>query len=456
MPDFLELPPSVILRQSRWHGRFLGLHEEMAYQRWHATHWIPRLQLVMLICGLVGLVSFYMGISGAGAVALKASLMRAYPDKAWLLYLARGLACLLPIMCSAVFLSKRAREAVVARRLYQFIPMITWALLVLESAPTTWLANWGTRQHTSSQQDEAAHECSGTIQTRGAYWHAILSDFYTALAGGLLGQRPEYAGVCALLVISFQHFQLEAVWRNSQARRGIEESGPLVPFFMRGIPLITTMLLALVQDRGERQEFRAKTLLQLANTERIEQLKREKDRLGWDIRLDNTRPACAVALDQDAGLSASRDNAAAHHQPSRDGSCAAAAAATEPSSSSLPPPSKQSPRHAAAPPLQSTGDGHRHVAIRFAARAAGGDEQPRCGGAAAAGILREPRVYTSGAASVGGDSASTDHEIMRILPTNASLGARMPRPLRPGTGLSAETAESDAADAGLPKLAEYV
>jgi hypothetical protein len=33
-----------------------------------------------------------------------------------------------------------------------------------------------------------------------------------------------------------------------------------------------------IQDRGERQEFRAKTLLQLANTVRIEQLNREKDR----------------------------------------------------------------------------------------------------------------------------------------------------------------------------------
>ena len=39
-----------------------------------------------------------------------------------------------------------------------------------------------------------------------------------------------------------------------------------------------------VQDRGERQEFRAKTLLQRANAERIEQLSREKDRyvrVGW-------------------------------------------------------------------------------------------------------------------------------------------------------------------------------
>ena len=44
-------------------------------------------------------------------------------------------------------------------------------------------------------------------------------------------------------------------------------------------------------------------------------------------------------------------------------------------------------------------------------------------------------VY-AGAASVGGDSASTDNEIMRILPTNASLGARVPRPLTPGSDTS--------------------
>ena len=44
-------------------------------------------------------------------------------------------------------------------------------------------------------------------------------------------------------------------------------------------------------------------------------------------------------------------------------------------------------------------------------------------------------VY-AGTASVGGDSASTDYEIMRILPANVSLGARVPThvptPLTPG------------------------
>ena len=42
----------------------------------------------------------------------------------------------------------------------------------------------------------------------------------------------------------------------------------------------------------------------------------------------------------------------------------------------------------------------------------------------------------AGTASVGGDSASTDYEIMRILPANVSLGARVPphvpTPLTPG------------------------
>jgi hypothetical protein len=172
--------------------------------------------------------------------------------------------------------------------------------------------------------------------------------------------------------------------------------------------------------------------------------------------------------------------------PSRDGGTAAiaspspaarddpAAAATEPSSSSA------SPRQSAGLPLLSVSDDRRRVAIQLdprAARAAGvagaagtvgaagNGEQARCG--RATGILREPRVYTSGtasrlqlfaipcnpacdsvhpacnptrsgcnpvcagAASIGGDSASTDNEIMSILPTNASLGARVPRPLTP-------------------------
>ena len=157
-----------------------------------------------------------------------------------------------------------------------------------------------------------------------------------------------------------------------------------------------------------------------------------------------------------------------------------AAAATELSSSSSP-----SPPQAARLPLQSVSDDRCQVAIQPGSRAAGAagvagaagtagaagnDEQARCG--SATGILREPRVYTSGAASrlqlyaipcnpacdsvhpacnptrpgcnpvyagaasVGGDSASTDHEIMRILPTNASLGARVPRPLTPGSDKS--------------------
>ena len=44
------------------------------------------------------------------------------------------------------------------------------------------------------------------------------------------------------------------------------------------MPMATALLLSSVVDRNERKTFVAKTLLQLASTERIEQLKRDKDR----------------------------------------------------------------------------------------------------------------------------------------------------------------------------------
>jgi hypothetical protein len=474
-----EFMPAVEMRQSPWHGRFLDRHHEIAYQRWHSAHWIPRLQLVLTSCGVIGLVAFFMGV--AGGVALKASMMRAYPDRAWLLFLTRILGSMVPILTAAALCSKRVKDVIVARRLYQGVPLVVFMTFsLLEACPTVWLANSGT-----AEADEAANEaaeptpeeCSSTTHTRGAYWHATVVDFYAAITGGLFGLRPEFAVVLAILFMALQHVQLEAVWRNSLARRGIEDSEPLVPYFMRVLPLITSLLLSLIQDRGERQEFRAKTLLQLANTERIEQLNREKDRLGWDIRLEQTRPACAVAPGPDAEkfISAPSRSISAL---SRDGGAAAiaspspatltlasadpAAVATDLSSSSA------SPQQAVGLPLRSESDDRRQVAIQLGSRAAGAagvagaagtagaagnGEQARCG--RATGILREPRVYTSGAASVGGDSASTDNEIMRILPTNASLGARVPRPLTPGSDKS-EPIEPELADAGagLPKLAE--
>ena len=152
--DMFEFLPAVEMRQSPWHGRFLDLHHEIAYQRWHSAQWIPRLQLVLTICGLLGLVAFFMGV--AGGVALKASMMRAYPDRAWLLILTRVLGSIVPILTAAALCSKRVRDVIVARRLYQGVPLVVFmTFALLEACPTVWLA----AQHVnrSSASTKAPH-----------------------------------------------------------------------------------------------------------------------------------------------------------------------------------------------------------------------------------------------------------------------------------------------------------
>ena len=128
-----------VMRQSRWHGRFLERHHEIAYRRWHSVQWIPRLQLLLMICSFHGLISFILGT--AGGVALKASMMRAYPDRAWLLIFTRVLGSLLPMFTSVALCSRRVRDVIVARRLYQGIPLcIIMIFALLEACPTVWLA----------------------------------------------------------------------------------------------------------------------------------------------------------------------------------------------------------------------------------------------------------------------------------------------------------------------------
>eukprot|EP00964_Phaeocystis_antarctica_P043124 scaffold24719_cov48-Phaeocystis_antarctica.AAC.3 len=137
--DMFEFTPAVEMRQSPWHGRFLELHHEIAYQRWHSAQWIPRLQLVLSVCGVLGVVAFFMGV--AGGVSLKASMMRAYPDRAWLLVFTRILGSLVPIFTSAALCSKRVRDFIVARRLYQGVPLCVFmSFALLEACPTVWLA----------------------------------------------------------------------------------------------------------------------------------------------------------------------------------------------------------------------------------------------------------------------------------------------------------------------------
>ena len=142
-PDSMSITQDTftpeVMRQSRWHGRFLERHHEIAYLRWHSVQWIPRLQLLLMICSFYGLISFTVGI--AGGVALKASMMRAYPGRAWLLIFTRVLGSLAPMFTSVALCSRRVRDVIVARRLYQGIPLcIIMIFALLEACPTVWLA----------------------------------------------------------------------------------------------------------------------------------------------------------------------------------------------------------------------------------------------------------------------------------------------------------------------------
>jgi hypothetical protein len=127
------------MRQSRWHGRFLERHHEIAYQRWHSAQWIPRLQFVLVICGFLGVITFTLGT--AGGVSLKAEMMRAYPSRAWLLIFTRVLGSLVPMFASVALCSRRVRDVIVARRLYQGIPLCMFSIFaLLEACPSLWLA----------------------------------------------------------------------------------------------------------------------------------------------------------------------------------------------------------------------------------------------------------------------------------------------------------------------------
>ena len=66
-PDSMSITQDTftpeVMRQSRWHGRFLERHHEIAYLRWHSVQWTPRLQLLLMVCSFFGLISFIVGIA---------------------------------------------------------------------------------------------------------------------------------------------------------------------------------------------------------------------------------------------------------------------------------------------------------------------------------------------------------------------------------------------------------
>ena len=469
-----KLSPTVLMRQSRWHGRFLELHNEMAYHRWHTTKMIGRAQLAMLISGVVGLGALAVRATTSYApFALKAELLRAYPDQRILLQLTRIAAAILPMLLSLALFFKPVRRTIEARRIFQPLVCVVLAVAVsIESIPKTWLAIWSTEQ--ARNQDEGAglafaveHECSSTLNARSVYWHGTVLDFACALGSGMMGLRPEFVVVLVLYTVALQHAELEALWSHSLVQRGSDNDQQLVPYATRLVPIGMALMLSVVMDANERKTFVAKTLLQLAHTEHIEQLKRDKDRyvstttlrschfylcdtyhtqsacihyrLGWDIHLiEHARPADTVApyamrnnetasaascgKDRHASTSISScDGVAATHH--RDDACPprpASPAAASPAAPALAP--------AATVATAATEARRPHFACASTPRHAAAARTPP-------GFAPESRSPMP--SSTGGDSASTDYEIIRIMadecePTESTghtrASQRVPRP----------------------------
>merc|ERR1740130_1877137 len=331
----------------------------MAYHRWHTAKMIPRAQRALFLVGVFSMGALAAATATGRHFALQAELIRAYPDKGWVLYLSRIAAAFFPMLLSVALFFKPVSRAIEARRLFQpLIFMVCGVAISIQSIPKTWFAIWGTEQ--ARNLDEGAglaygedHECSSTLHTRSVYWHAITLDSYAAIGSGMIGLRPEFAVVLVLYTVALQHAQLEALWTHSLVQWGTDDGKQLLPYIMRAMPMLTALLLSAVQDRNERKTFVAKTLLQLANTERIEQLKRDKDRLGWDIHvIERARPAGTVApyamrdndhettsvasYEVDRYLSTSLSSCdgvaatAAHHRSLRDDAAPAAASPAAP------------------------------------------------------------------------------------------------------------------------------
>ena len=203
---------------------------------------------------------------------------------------------------------------------------------------------------------------------------------------------------------------------------------------MRNLLIIPVTINTLTRQRAERHQFLLFVKSRRQSELQLEQLRSEKERLDYERRF---------ALHQ-VGLE--RSETGARDPPSMDmltSGCGRVPIET-----------------ALDYPLAQPAGGGRHVAWTTHPGNAS-DSQCAREKAPVVGILREARVTTewSGGASTGGGSSSTEPEIMHILPTNASLGARMPLPLempQPAYPLRLSHCSSEASsgsrmvDAGLP------
>ena len=291
-----EWAPS--LAQNRWTARFkdrptdrpTACSTEHEYQMWHGEQQIPLLRVGFLVGFVIVTVQLIFGTSDPNTMVGRLSV--AYPEQAWM---AKGVGACARICIGIgglLLISRRVRSALVSRRLVQAYTVVVLCTCgTLDLVAVYWLASWSGEQERSRWASELAppppadverpdydYEHTVTMATRCAYFHATTISCYAALIGGLAGLRPEYALFVAILLTVLSHMQFEAAFAWSLLREGVLQPENVVPYHVRAFPLLAMLLLAVSVDRSGRREFRAQKLLQHSNAERIEQLKREKER----------------------------------------------------------------------------------------------------------------------------------------------------------------------------------
>jgi len=157
---------------------------------------------------------------------------------------------------------------------------------------------------TSNGTECGIHITSPARAARAAYWNAIICEAYLTVVAGLSGMSPLHSLGLAVIAMSFMHAQLELLWAATALARGpsswvllaaangssgewrqMYEHESLVPLYFRLIPIAATFCIAFLQDCTHRDEFCFAKMLQCAQEICMEQLRREKDHLSWERKL---------------------------------------------------------------------------------------------------------------------------------------------------------------------------
>ena len=269
---------------------------EAKYQRWHHRLWMPRVRIMLILSSSVYLFVLLFQVISPGS--LKFLLMEMRPNIRQPLLATTFIARIFPLICAACFIIPRTSRYVTPERYHYIVAFVFVAPTFLEQAylvfsPEIFQEADLSAPTEKAKQTFAAWSADPTNLARQSFWNAILSDFYFICLGTLSGLKPPLvlvAGlVCtALTQLMFQNTlaSLDALKTNPDGSPWEHNAAGIRPlWYYRLLILLVTLVVSVLLDVGQRQEFRVRLLLKRQKDLRIEQLKQEKERNDWDMRL---------------------------------------------------------------------------------------------------------------------------------------------------------------------------